>query len=773
MTRRTFTVDAELLRELGARLVGRPHIALSELIKNAYDADAMNVEIAFLGNSIRISDDGHGMSEETFIGQWMRIGTSRKVTDATSPALGRPLTGSKGVGRLSAQLLADTLELRSVALVDRSKLASSGPHDLEEQVHASINWPSEIDQNEDLTDVAVDFWKGESAALFANGSHHGTSIELGALNADWDASNFEDLAREIWTLQPPFELADIESRSFRVTLETPFDDVQESFNAQMIAIMDISAAKVTGLLLPPGDLGPDNVERIRLDHATKTVDEDGELDGDGLLRHDAPAASAERYLRIDVAVAEGQPEVYVVEIPNCQLHDFDFEIRIFDLHHRQRRGIKVDGARNYLNQFGGVHLYDSDFRLPYYGPEVDWLRLELDHARRISRSQLLPGHLQIRNAMHDLPSNKRVFGAVNISTSVEQRVAAASVDRRAYDALAIQITRDRLVDNQAFRQLTASVRLSVHLYALARAKTKIQRQIRPRGGVRPDSTETLKRADLVIESLQSSLPSQDYQTLRDSFDSLADDLTAQKKEARAYASLLGALATAGMTSLAYEHEVSKQRDGIEAAARALERISEDVSEPVRAALGTQIANLTRWGERSNRVRALFRPLLDEESRTAVSSFRAVSVIGEAVDALMVLARATIVDFTPIPEALRLPSGSYAAWTAIFQNLLINAFRATVESKPASIMIDGEASVGGGWIRIQDNGVGLSVSNSDRLFLPFERDVENGEKIESLGLGGSGLGLTIVRMIADELHCRVRFVEPDPGWSASIKIEWKN
>lgn len=35
-----FTVDAVLLKELGERLVGKPHIALAELVKNAYDADA-------------------------------------------------------------------------------------------------------------------------------------------------------------------------------------------------------------------------------------------------------------------------------------------------------------------------------------------------------------------------------------------------------------------------------------------------------------------------------------------------------------------------------------------------------------------------------------------------------------------------------------------------------------------------------------------------------------------------------------------------------------
>jgi hypothetical protein len=40
-----FTVDSALLRELGERLVGQPHVALAELIKNSYDADASVVEV--------------------------------------------------------------------------------------------------------------------------------------------------------------------------------------------------------------------------------------------------------------------------------------------------------------------------------------------------------------------------------------------------------------------------------------------------------------------------------------------------------------------------------------------------------------------------------------------------------------------------------------------------------------------------------------------------------------------------------------------------------
>ena len=59
-----FTVDSQLLRELGERLVGRQYIALAELIKNSYDADATKVEILIQGDCIEVSDNGHGITPE-------------------------------------------------------------------------------------------------------------------------------------------------------------------------------------------------------------------------------------------------------------------------------------------------------------------------------------------------------------------------------------------------------------------------------------------------------------------------------------------------------------------------------------------------------------------------------------------------------------------------------------------------------------------------------------------------------------------------------------
>jgi len=66
----SFTIDSRLLEELGENLVTRNHVAVSELIKNAYDADATEVVLEFedaraddtTDSEIRIRDDGTGMS---------------------------------------------------------------------------------------------------------------------------------------------------------------------------------------------------------------------------------------------------------------------------------------------------------------------------------------------------------------------------------------------------------------------------------------------------------------------------------------------------------------------------------------------------------------------------------------------------------------------------------------------------------------------------------------------------------------------------------------
>jgi hypothetical protein len=71
--------DDYLVRTLG-NIARDPDYALTELVANAWDAGATNVQIRVpteTGEFIRIADDGHGMTSEEFKQRWMKLGYNR------------------------------------------------------------------------------------------------------------------------------------------------------------------------------------------------------------------------------------------------------------------------------------------------------------------------------------------------------------------------------------------------------------------------------------------------------------------------------------------------------------------------------------------------------------------------------------------------------------------------------------------------------------------------------------------------------------------------
>ena len=99
----------------------------------------------------------------------------------------------------------------------------------------------------------------------------------------------------------------------------------------------------------------------------------------------------------------------------------------------------------------------------------------------------------------------------------------------------------------------------------------------------------------------------------------------------------------------------------------------------------------------------------------------------------------------------------------------------LDSDRCEILFCGGKEKGGNeWLRISDTGQGLGVSLNEapRLFEPFERRLEISEDKRSIALGGQGLGLAIVRMIAHRRLAKAAFVEPEEGFSTTFEITWK-
>ena len=176
------------------------------------------------------------------------------------------------------------------------------------------------------------------------------------------------------------------------------------------------------------------------------------------------------------------------------------------------------------------------------------------------------------------------------------------------------------------------------------------------------------------------------------------------------------------------------------------------------ALSLQVQNLERADSLSEcRKRVLplqsglerSRHLLDQllglaRQQTAPSSF-------EPVD-LAVIARQTVEDLYPLAEQKKIDfgldastalwvQGSAAAFYSLLRNAADNALRYSPENSEVTVRAyrEGEYAL----LEVIDSGPGIPAEESERIFDPFYR-------IPGITGDGSGLGLTIVRAIAEQL-----------------------
>lgn len=726
MKRIKFTVDSALLRELGERLVGKAYIALAELVKNSYDADATKVVIRFHPDSIEVIDNGHGMDFEEFRDFWMRVGSQHKQEQKYrySRGLGRAVTGSKGVGRLAVQFLANNIRMNTVS--DR---------DTKNELEVIVDW-NEAVQAGDLTEAEASYHRIEPTTEFPEGKRHGTAIYLMGLNQTWTTEAIVDLAKEIWPLQPPFHaipvIAKDQPEAFTVELQSPDQEAVERFDHQMHAIINMWTARMTGQLFPASD-----GKECKIRFALEFIGE-------------------ERLFKEEYS------------IPDCNLHFLEFEIRVFTLERRQPFGIRVDEARSYFKRFGGVHVYDAGFRLPYYGMvSSDWLHIQYDQASRLHKSQLLPDEYQVPRGLQFLPTTSRMFGIVHVNTPFEQEEAQKLGIKGGY--LTIQVTRDRLVDNEAYRNLWMIIRWAVDYYAMREASRHLD-ELATMLPIEPIS-QKIERVDDILKQYREDLPKPIYETIRTQIRDVLQASEAEAEITKRQTGLLGALATAGMSALAYEHEAKKLNYQLWDITKRLEQIKIGDAETT-IKVDSIVQDLHSWLNQSRAIRSLFTSLLDEDNRSVISRFEAHKLISDVSSQLGIILRGVKPTTYRVTETLRLPTARYAEWSAIFQNVFINAVNAMLDSPVRKLNVSSKAEGRNRMLLIQDTGVGVDLETSEELFKPFARKLEIAPERKALGLGGAGLGLTIVRMIAESIGCKVSFVKPESGFNTAFLILWR-
>lgn len=342
---------ARLIGLIGEELISDEPVAVVELVKNAYDADASFVEVRFEGESperpdrITVSDNGTGMSLETVLYSWFEPGTSMKRKYNKS-AGGRLYQGAKGIGRFASARLAESLILESKRI------------DEAEGVYVLLNW-GRFDDESYLEDITIDYEVRSLPDL-----PHGTRLTLEGIKKDWKEEDYHQLYDRLSRLISPFA----EVTDFKIELVIP------------------AYPHLSGEVQPPELI-------LRPKYLLK-----GALDSLGVFRGEMQMDST----TYRVFQEEKLGDAYVS--PLCG--PFEVEVRAWDRDIAglnpvsERLGMTVHSIRQTLDRYCGVSIYRDGFRVHPYGQRGnDWLNLD-------NRSRQNP----VRNL-----ANNQIVGAIRIS----------------------------------------------------------------------------------------------------------------------------------------------------------------------------------------------------------------------------------------------------------------------------------------------------------------------------------------------------------------------
>lgn len=119
------TLSLNALNHLGLNLYSNVSAVLSEVVANAWDADAEKVRIKITQDAITITDTGHGMNLSDVNEKFLTVGYRRRdlMAGRITPTYKRAVMGRKGIGKLSLFSIARRIEIFSIKGNSRNAFA--------------------------------------------------------------------------------------------------------------------------------------------------------------------------------------------------------------------------------------------------------------------------------------------------------------------------------------------------------------------------------------------------------------------------------------------------------------------------------------------------------------------------------------------------------------------------------------------------------------------------------------------------------------------------
>ena len=422
-----FRPRARMLQLLGDELIGSARLAIFELVKNAYDADA-NEAIVCLnldtdeGPIITVSDDGEGMNHDVLQSIWLVPGNEhrqkQRQDQIRTPKHNRLPLGEKGLGRFAVHKLGNR-----ISMVTRSRNY--------DECLVEIDW-NELIEKPFLDEATVKIIVRRPEVF--TGETTGTRIEVRELRGgDWTRREIRRLHDQITSICSPFQA----SGSFQAILEVPGYETWVSDLPDVSEILDRAIWKFSFKL----DKGKFDwryefrqVPGFKLD--PRIVQKSGDL-----LK--LPPQSGDERMEKKVVADEATMQGIGAVSGEFYVYDRDKEVL--------RRSTNVQLLTSYLDETGGVRVYRDGIRVYNYGEHGDdWLGLDLRRVniptRRISRNIILGAvHISLEESLGLLEKTSREGFVENDACRQLRRIVLGAL---------ATLEEERQIDKERIRKLT-------------------------------------------------------------------------------------------------------------------------------------------------------------------------------------------------------------------------------------------------------------------------------------------------------------------------------
>lgn len=401
---------ARLITMLGDQLIKNERIALVELIKNAYDADAEWVKVSFVNfnddftvnenSKIVIEDNGNGMNREIIEKHWLNPATPEKTKRKRIKSVtdkGRIIQGEKGIGRFAIFKLGKKVDIctrRRLQNLEGEFIDEAEPfenvvsYDFTEY---DEDFSSKDNANQELfiDELQVKFQqrnpvniikkKIELGNLVKDRSPYGTVIEISALKTNWTKNRVDKIQTEVGKLQPIFSEEMLEDFHVWIYKDNKLYRENELYKEKLLNCLNNKAVfRVTDGYY----CEKERKFKYKLNDISKELSF-YELKGIDIFRS---------YFCDDKGKVD---PLYLTECGN-----FSFQFYIFDLVASDTR-YKLDEKEEKMVKEHRIYLYRDRVRvLPYGDPDDDWLKIDMSRGTKSAGYYL---------------SNDQVVGCVDIS----------------------------------------------------------------------------------------------------------------------------------------------------------------------------------------------------------------------------------------------------------------------------------------------------------------------------------------------------------------------